>query len=94
MVKDREPYEVLKLATSRFPIMDLVYPQIILHKNCFQFLQCIAVIPKVGKNNFAIHVFFLGGGGGGEGKLPTSPSPNPTCCSKLEVSANVGKGEG
>ena len=93
MVKDREPYEVLKLATSRFPIMDLVYPQIILHKNCFQFLLCIAVIPKVGKNNFAMHVFFLGGGGG-EGKLPTSPSPNLTCCSKLEVSANVGKGEG
>ena len=73
MVKDREPYEVLKLATSRFPIMDLVYPQIILHKNCFQFLQCIAVIPKVGKNNFAIHVFFLGGGGGGKVNYPPPP---------------------
>ena len=65
--------------------MDLVYPQIILHKNCFQFLLCITVIPKVGKNNFAVHFFF----GGGEGKLPTYPSPNPTFCFKLEVSANV-----
>ena len=55
--------------TITLPIKHLVYitPFQILHKNCFQFLLGITVVPKERKSNVYafIYLFFSGGGGGG-----------------------------
>ena len=56
--------------TITLPIKHLVYitPFQILHKNCFQFLLGITVVPKERKSNVYAFIYLFFSGGGGVGK--------------------------